>query len=415
MTASAPEAGPAGPDSAPATDAPSGPAGAPATDARHSTESAPGTGTPPRTHGSPRTHTPPGTENAPRTSTPPGPADASPSPHRVPRLAVLLLITVVTALAALALGRYVVPPNEVLRLLVGQVLPLDRTWTPAEESVVLDVRLPRVLLSLLVGGGLALGGAALQGVFRNPLVSPDVIGVSSGASFGGVLGLLLGLGSAAVVGGAFAFGLVALVTVLLIGRLNSGSPILMIVLGGTVTGAFFTALVSFVKYLADPESQLPSIVFWLLGSLATATYAKALTAAVPVLVGATVVLALRWRLNVLSLGDEDATALGVPPRSTRVLLLTAVALMTAGAVAVAGLVGWVGLVVPHLARLWTGSDHRVQLPAAFLIGGAYLTVIDTLSRTVTAAEMPLGILTAVIGAPFFVFLLARSRNRMWSQ
>ncbi|WTX67324.1 iron ABC transporter permease [Streptomyces halstedii] len=352
---------------------------------------------------------------APRTSTPPGPAGASPSPHRVPRLAVLLLITVVTALAALALGRYVVPPNEVLRLLVGQVLPLDRTWTPAEESVVLDVRLPRVLLSLLVGGGLALGGAALQGVFRNPLVSPDVIGVSSGASFGGVLGLLLGLGSAAVVGGAFAFGLVALVTVLLIGRLNSGSPILMIVLGGTVTGAFFTALVSFVKYLADPESQLPSIVFWLLGSLATATYAKALTAAVPVLVGATVVLALRWRLNVLSLGDEDATALGVPPRSTRVLLLTAVALMTAGAVAVAGLVGWVGLVVPHLARLWTGSDHRVQLPAAFLIGGAYLTVIDTLSRTVTAAEMPLGILTAVIGAPFFVFLLARSRNRMWSQ
>ncbi|MFI1586609.1 iron chelate uptake ABC transporter family permease subunit [Streptomyces halstedii] len=416
MTASAPEAGPAGPDSAPGTtEAPPGTESAPGTDAPHRTESAPGAGTPPGTHDTPRTHTPPGTHDTPRTHATPGPAGALPSPHRVPRLAVLLLITVGTALAALALGRYVVPPNEVLRLLAGQVLPLDHTWTPAEESVVLDVRLPRVLLSLLVGGGLALGGAALQGVFRNPLVSPDVIGVSSGASFGGVLGLLLGLGSAAVVGGAFAFGLVALVTVLLIGRLNSGSPILMIVLGGTVTGAFFTALVSFVKYLADPESQLPSIVFWLLGSLATATYAKALTAAVPVLVGATVVLALRWRLNVLSLGDEDATALGVPPRSTRVLLLTAVALMTAGAVAVAGLVGWVGLVVPHLARLWTGSDHRVQLPAAFLIGGAYLTAIDTLSRTVTAAEMPLGILTAVIGAPFFVFLLARSRNRMWSQ
>ncbi|MGW1098379.1 FecCD family ABC transporter permease [Streptomyces sp. NPDC002455] len=345
----------------------------------------------------------------------PSGAGAATSARRgLPRLSLLVLVTVV-ALAALALGRYVVPPNEVVRLLAGQVIPLDRTWTPAEQSVVLDVRLPRVLLSLLVGGGLALGGAALQGVFRNPLVSPDVIGVSSGASFGGVLGLLLGAGSAAVVGGAFAFGLVALVTVLLIGRLNSGSPILMIVLGGTVTGAFFTALVSFAKYLADPESELPSIVFWLLGSLATATYAKALTAAVPILLGAAVVLALRWRLNVLSLGDEDATALGVPPRSTRALLLTAVALMTAGAVAVAGLVGWVGLVVPHLARLWTGSDHRVQLPAAFLIGGAYLTAIDTLSRTITAAEMPLGILTAVIGAPFFVLLLARSRKRMWSQ
>nr|WP_275402723.1 iron ABC transporter permease [Streptomyces sp. SID10853] len=327
----------------------------------------------------------------------------------------LAVATVVIALAALALGRFVVPPNEMLRLLLGQVLPLRPTWTPNEATVVLDVRLPRVLLSLLVGGGLALGGAALQGVFRNPLVSPDVIGVSSGSSFGGVLALLLGAGSVSVVGAAFACGLVALGAVLLIGRLNSGNPILMIVLGGTVTGAFFTALVSFVKYVADPESQLPSIVFWLLGSLATATYAKVITAAVPVLLGSAVVLALRWRLNVLSLGDDDAAALGVPPRTTRLLLLMAVALMTAGSVAVAGLVGWVGLVVPHLARLWTGSDHRAQLPAAFLIGGAYLTLIDTLSRTITAAEMPLGILTAVIGAPFFIGLLARSRNRMWSQ
>ncbi|MFE5239605.1 MULTISPECIES: FecCD family ABC transporter permease [unclassified Streptomyces] len=338
----------------------------------------------------------------------------TPARRRLPRLPLLLAATLVIALAALAIGRFVVPPNEMVRLLLGQVFPVERTWTSNEETVVLDVRLPRVLLSLLVGGGLALGGAALQGVFRNPLVSPDVIGVSSGASFGGVLALLLGVGSAGVVGGAFGFGLVALGAVLLIGRLNSGNPILMIVLGGTVTGAFFTALVSFAKYVADPESELPSIVFWLLGSLATASYAKVVTAAVPVLVGAAVVLALRWRLNVLSLGDEDAVALGVPPRTTRLLLLTAVALMTAGSVAVAGLVGWVGLVVPHLARLWTGSDHRVQLPAAFLIGGAYLTLIDTLSRTITAAEMPLGILTAVIGAPFFIGLLARSRNRMWS-
>ncbi|NYV75154.1 iron ABC transporter permease [Streptomyces sp. UH6] len=335
--------------------------------------------------------------------------------RRLPRLPLLVAGTLLVALAALALGRYTVPPNEMVRLLAGQFLPVGETWTAQEETVVLDVRLPRVLLSLLVGGALALGGAALQGVFRNPLVSPDVIGVASGASFGGVLALLLGLGSFAVVGGAFGFGLLALAVVMLIGRLNSGSPILMIVLGGTVTGAFFTALVSFAKYVADPESELPSIVFWLLGSLATATYAKVLTAAVPILLGAAVVLALRWRLNVLSLGDDDATALGVPPRLTRGLLLCAVALMTAGSVAVAGLVGWVGLVVPHLARLWAGSDHRVQLPAAFLLGGAYLTVIDTLSRTVTAAEMPLGILTAVIGAPFFIALLARSRNRMWSQ
>lgn len=353
---------------------------------------------------------------------PPGAVDraqtegAPPGPARrpLPRLPLLAAATVVVALAALALGRYVVPPNEMLRLLAGHLLPVRHTWTDTEETIILDVRLPRVLLSLLIGGALALSGAALQGLFRNPLVSPDVIGVASGASFGGVLALLLGLGSFAVVGGAFGFGLLALAIVILIGRLNSGNPILMLLLGGTVTGAFFGALVSFAKYVADPESELPSIVFWLLGSLATATYSTVVTAAVPILTGAAVVLALRWRLNVLSLGDEDARALGVPPRATRALLLCAVALMTAGSVAVAGLVGWVGLVVPHLARLSTGSDHRVQLPAAFLIGGAYLTVIDTLSRTITAAEMPLGILTAVIGAPFFIVLLARSRNRMWS-
>ncbi|MBD0711142.1 ABC transporter permease [Streptomyces sp. CBMA291] len=318
------------------------------------------------------------------------------------------------ALSALAFGRYVVPLNEVVRLLAGQFLPVDRTWTGTEETVVLDVRLPRVLLSLLVGGGLALAGAALQGVFRNPLVSPDALGVASGASFGGVLAMLLGTGAFGVVGGAFGFGLVALAIVMLIGRLGGGNQILMIVLGGTVTAAFFSALVSFGKYVADPESELPSIVFWLLGSLSTATYPKVVTAAVPVLLGAAVVFALRWRLNVLSLGDEDATALGVPPRLTRGVFLCAVALMTAGSVAVAGLVGWVGLVVPHLARLVTGSDHRLLLPAAFLIGGSYLTVIDTLSRTLTASEMPLGILTAIIGAPFFIALLARSRNRMWS-
>ncbi|MEV6161382.1 iron ABC transporter permease [Streptomyces sp. NPDC052052] len=341
--------------------------------------------------------------------------EKAPARRRIPQLPLLAVVTLLVALTALAVGRYVVPPNEIIRMLAGQIFPVGQTWTAQEQTVVLDVRLPRVLLSLLVGGGLALGGAALQGVFRNPLVSPDVIGVASGASFGGVLALLLGLGSAAVVGGAFGFGLLALAVVMLIGRLNTGNPILMIVLSGTVTGAFFTALVSFAKYVADPESELPSIVFWLLGSLATATYAKVVTAAVPILLGAAVILALRWRLNILSLGDDDALALGVPPRLTRGVLLCAVALMTAGSVAVAGLVGWVGLVVPHLARLWTGSDHRVQLPAAFLIGGAYLTVIDTVSRTLTAAEMPLGILTAVIGAPFFIVLLARSRNRMWSQ
>ncbi|MET3642076.1 iron complex transport system permease protein [Prescottella equi] len=324
---------------------------------------------------------------------------------------VLTVGIVAVGLISLSVGRYTVPVNEVARILINEVMSLPRTWTDAESNVVLGVRLPRVLLGMLVGGGLALGGAALQAAFRNPLVSPQILGVSSGASFGGVLALMFGLGSTFLVGGAFLFGLAALGMVLLIGRSRSGGAILMIVLGGVVTSAFFSALVSFITYVADPYTTLPSIVFWLMGSLATADMAKVLVAAVPILAGSAVIIGLRWRINILSLGDDDAASLGVNPGRLRALLLTMVALMTAGAVAVSGVIGWVGLVVPHIARLWVGPDHRISMPTTFVLGAAYLTIIDTLSRTVSSGEIPLGILTAIIGAPVFVLLLRNSRRQ----
>ncbi|MCQ1996574.1 iron ABC transporter permease [Arthrobacter sp. zg-Y1171] len=353
-------------------------------------------------------------------STSPSSAGAPPSSARrrlILPLCVLILCAV--ALVSMAAGRYWVPPNEILRILFNEVTALfggegmlRRTWTDQEATVVLDVRLPRVLLAFLVGGALSLGGACLQALFRNPLVSPDIIGVTAGASFGGVLVLTLGLSGGWMVGGAFGFGLAALAGVLLLGRLGGrDNAMLMIVLGGIVVAAFFNALVSFMTYLADPYSELPSIVHWLLGSIAAASYDKVLTALVPVAIGAVIVLALRWRLNVLSLGDDDAAALGVNPQRSRVVLLCAVALMTAGTVAVAGAVGWVGLVVPHLARLWVGPDHRILLPASLLLGGTYLMLIDTLSRSISSSELPLGILTAIIGAPVFVLLLARSQKK----
>lgn len=324
----------------------------------------------------------------------------------------LVLLTVV-ALAALAVGRYTVPPNEIVRILLSQVFPLDRTWYAQERTVVLDVRLPRVLLSILLGAGLALTGAVMQAVFRNPLASAQVLGVSSGASFGGVLILLAGFGGAALVGGAFLGGVLALVLVVAIARAVPGAPLLMIVLGGTVVGAMFQTMVSFITYIADPYSELPSIVFWLMGSLATATYTKAGTAAIPIVAAGLVVLALRWRLNILAMGDEDATALGLNPARLRNVLLLCVALITAGSVSVAGVIGWVGLVVPHLVRMMVGTDNRMVLPVSALLGAAYLTAIDTLSRTLSTAEIPIGILTAIIGAPFFVVLLIRNRSRLW--
>lgn len=322
----------------------------------------------------------------------------------------LLLIAV--SVVALAVGRYTVPPNEVLRILLGQILPLRETWFPQEYTVVVDVRLPRVLLAIIVGAGLALTGAVTQAVFRNPLASADILGVSSGASFGGALILMTGVGGATLVGGAFLGGVLALVIVLAIARAIPGGSLLMIILGGTVVGAMFNAMVSFITYTADPYSELPSIVFWLMGSLATASYAKVAIALVPIALSG-VVVALRWRLNILAMGDEDAASLGINPRRLRLVLLACVALMTAGAVAVSGVIGWVGLVVPHLVRMVVGTDNRVVLPASCLLGAGYLVLIDTLSRSVSSAELPLGILTALIGAPFFVLLLLRNRSTIW--
>ena len=323
----------------------------------------------------------------------------------------LALIGVATA--AMTVGRFGVTLPHVVQILTSRIVPITQTWTDAEQNVVLLVRLPRVLLALLVGGGLAIGGAALQATFRNPLVSPEIIGVSSGASFGGALALFLGLGELSLVGGAFGFGLVALALVFAVTLTRGAAPILMIVLAGVVTGSFFAALVSLTTYIADPYNQLPAIVFWLLGSVATATYHKVLLAAVPVLVGTLIVVLLRWRVNVLSLGDEDAAALGMRPARVRWVLLCAVSLIVAGAVAVSGVVSWVGLVVPHLARMWVGPDHRVLLPVTFLMGAAYLILIDTLARTLTAGEIPLGVLTAMVGAPTFFVLLRRNRHRIW--
>lgn len=331
-----------------------------------------------------------------------------------------LILVLIIAVVAMSIGRFWVPVNEILRLLGSRVLdllpwiensPIRETWTVQESTVVLDVRLPRVLLAFIVGSALALGGCCMQSLFRNPLVSPDIVGVTSGASFGGVLVLMAGLSTGWLVAGAFGFGLLALFIVLLLGRLGTGQQMLMIVLGGIVVAAFFNACVSFMTYIADPYSDLPSIVHWLLGSLSDASYHKVLIALIPIALGTFIVLGLRWRLNVLSLGDDDAAAMGVNPRTSRVWLLSAVALMTAGTVAVAGAVGWVGLVVPHIARLWVGTDNRVLLPTSMLLGGGYLILIDTLSRTLSSSEIPLGILTAIIGAPVFVALLANSKKK----
>lgn len=330
-------------------------------------------------------------------------------------IAAMVVITVV----AVGYGKLSIPPLTVARILwhdlmvyVGaDSLAGYADWTMGERSAVTLIRAPRAILAVLVGGALAVSGAALQALFRNPLVSPDVIGVSSGAAFGGVLAILIGASSTVLITGSFLSGLVAALIVMLMGRIRTSNPILTIVLGGIVVAAFFNALVSLITYLADTYETLPSITFWLMGSFTAATWQKVLVALVPVVIGFGVVMALRWRINVLAMGDEDARALGINPGRLRVVLITAVALLTSVTVAVAGIIGWVGLVVPHLIRLVVGPDNRVVLPASFFAGGAYVVLVDTIARSLGQAEIPVGILTAMIGAPVFIGLLLHKARR----
>jgi iron complex transport system permease protein len=282
--------------------------------------------------------------------------------------------------------------------------------TPA-DTVLLLIRGPRVLAAMMVGGALAAAGAAYQSLFRNPLVSPDILGVSSGAALGAVLGIYLGLPILAIQGVAFVGGLAAVALVYAIALAIPGrDPILVLVLGGIVVGALLGSGVALLKFLADPYNQLPAITFWLLGSLAAA-HPSDLVGLIPaVLVALVPLLLLRWRIDVMTLGDEEARALGVEPRVLRAAVIAGATLMTAAAVSLSGIVGWVGLVVPHLARLVVGPSFARLLPMAALVGAGYLLAVDTVARTLGTVELPLGVLTAALGTPLFLWLLAFGRR-----
>jgi iron complex transport system permease protein len=331
----------------------------------------------------------------------------------VPGFAIAFGVLIGGLLAAFTVGRYPVGLGDLMGVL-AKALGHRVDISPAIETVVLQVRGPRVLAAVLVGAALALAGTAFQGLFRNPLVSPDILGASSGAALGAVIGIYLSFGVFAIQALAFAGGLVAVAAVYVIGSaVRSRDPILVLVLTGVVVGSLFGAGVGLVKYLADPYNQLPAMTFWLLGSLSATTAPDLIPLLGPIALGALVLIALRWRMNVMSLPEEEARALGVATGRLRVAIIAAATLVTSASVAAAGIIGWVGLVVPHLARSLVGPDFARLLPASAILGGGYLLLIDTLARTMAQVEIPLGILTAVIGTPFFIWLLA-SVQKTWS-
>jgi len=329
-------------------------------------------------------------------------------------LVIAFVVLLAGLLLAFTVGRYPVSLSDLLSVIAAKLTGRAADVPAAVENVIWQVRGPRVLAAAMVGAALAVAGTAFQGLFRNPLVSPDLLGASSGAALGAVLGIYFSLGVFAIQSFAFIGGLIAVAAVYAIGSgVRARDPVLVLVLTGVVIGSLLGAGVGLVKYLADPYNQLPAMTFWLLGSLAAVNAADLVPLFGPVAVGTLVLLLLRWRMNVMSLPDEEARALGIPTGPLRIVIVAAATLVTSASVATAGIIGWVGLVVPHMARSLVGPDFARLIPAAALLGGGFLLVIDTLARTSAAIEIPLGVLTALIGTPFFIWLLA-SVSKTWS-
>lgn len=318
----------------------------------------------------------------------------------------IFLLPFAAAVICIGIGRYNISPAESLGILLSPLT--GREVDPQGWSVIYHVRLPRILLALAVGMGLSVSGASFQSLFSNPLATPDTLGVATGASFGAVLALLFTRNILVVQLAALLMGLAALAGTCLISRLNGKSSILMVVLGGMVVSSLFQALVSLAKYVADPEEDLPAITYWLMGSMSRATY-QGLAVGIPlILLGVAVLFLLRWRLNILSLQEDETKALGIDAKKLRLIVMAAATLVTAACVSLCGQVGWVGLLIPHAARMLYGSDNRKIIPVSIGLGSAFMVAIDTASRAATAAEIPVSILTAIIGAPFFIILLRKT-------
>lgn len=327
--------------------------------------------------------------------------------------AVIILSVCAVFLGSLFLGRYPLSPVKIIGILLSKVTPFSWKfaggWDKNAETVILLIRMPRILAAVLVGSGLAVSGAALQGLFRNPLVSPYILGVSSGAGFGAALAILLSLSAFFIQVSAFGFGIAAVTLSMIISGSARRNGTLTLVLSGIIVSSFFTALISLLKYIADPTDKLPAIVFWLMGSLSSVSYRElAITAPITV-AGIAVLLFFGWQMNVLAMGEEEAHSLGVNPKAVKAVVITASALITAASVSISGIIGWVGLVIPHIARMAVGPDYRKLIPVSALLGAGYLILMDDISRSAVSIEIPLGILTALIGAPIFAQVLRRSK------
>ena len=323
------------------------------------------------------------------------------------KFTILVVIFTVVFFGSFMLGRYPVSPPELMKIILSGIIDIPQSWPDAAENVIFQIRLPRVLAAAIIGAALSLAGVSYQGMFQNPMVSPDILGASSGAGFGAALAILLGAGYMGISVAAFLFGLAAVMLAYGISRVSRINATLAMILAGMMIGSLFTSCTSFVKLVADTEQTLPAITYWLMGSLVSIKPQDVAFAIVPIIAGSVPLFLLKWRMNLLTVGEEEAQAMGINTRALRLVVIVCATLLTASSVAISGMIGWVGLVIPHFCRMIFGYDYRKIIPASALFGATFLMVVDNIARLATTAEIPLGILTSFVGAPIFVYLILK--------
>lgn len=333
--------------------------------------------------------------------------------NKVNWIIIILLALLFTAfIISSTIGRYFIPPDMLIKALLSKLVGIQQNIPENVQTVLFNVRLPRIFAAIIVGSALSMSGATYQGMFKNPMVSPDILGASAGAGFGAALGILMSFNSFGVQISAFIFGILAVSMSYFISNIigRGNNAVLVLVLTGMVVSTLFQSFISITKYVADPYSKLPAITFWLMGGLSSINMKDTEMLLIPILIGGIPLMLFRWKLNVLSFGEEEAKSMGINTARLRLMVILCSTLMTAAAVSISGMIGWVGLIIPHLTRMIVGPNYKILLPASLLVGSTYLLLVDDIARSVFSLEIPLGILTSMIGAPFFIYLLLKGRK-----
>ena len=324
----------------------------------------------------------------------------------------LVFLPIILFFASFLMGRYPVSPIDVIKTILSPIFP-QLTVSQTVTTIVWQIRLPRILAAILVGASLSMAGAAFQGIFKNPLVSSDLLGVSNGAGFGAALAILLSGSGVFIQLFAFLFGIISVSITYLISKAYKAGGLLVLVLSGVAISAFFNSLISGIKFIADPDEKLPEIVYWLMGSLASVTMDQIIMILIPLFIGFIILYLLRWQMNILAMGDEEAQSLGLNPSRIRLIIIVGCTLLTSAAVSISGIIGWIGMIIPHMARMIVGPNNKTLILASLSLGASFLLLIDNISRVVISIEIPIGILTAIIGVPIFLYLLRRGYSE-WS-